>query len=105
MQVTTGQCLSVARLSRPIGCFPTQSYGRTDDGRAIYVRYRHGHLTVQVARDTVEHGVHGPETFAFDDGSGNGCVEDLDEWRNMLSPAMDLPAVFGAYDPRDNPEI
>jgi hypothetical protein len=43
--------LKVVELQRTCIACPSQWEGRTDDGRAVYVRYRWGHLSVRVGKD------------------------------------------------------
>ena len=95
--------LRVVRMCRPVGCFPMQSYGRTEDGRAVYCRYRHGVLSVQVARNGDEHGARGTVIYKHDDGSGDGCVSDCARWRWMIAAVLDLPDELMDYDERDDP--
>ena len=87
-------------MSQPVGHMPTQSYGRTDDGRMIYCRCRHGELTIHVADDANGHALDGPEVYRAD---ATHWVETDEEWRAMLSPALDLPEQFTPYTADDDP--
>ena len=43
--------MRVTKLVMTCGACPSQWEGETDDGRFVYVRYRHGCLTVSVAKE------------------------------------------------------
>lgn len=44
----------VAEIEMTCSACPSQWEGKTDDGRAVYARYRHGFLTVQVGGTTLD---------------------------------------------------
>ncbi|WP_238364782.1 hypothetical protein [Mesobacterium pallidum] len=59
--------LDLASLSGG-GAYPAQFYGETHDGRAVYVRYRGGALSVQIAPEPGEDAVRGETVLDWDDG-------------------------------------
>lgn len=69
------------------GAFPTQFEGITADGEPVYIRYRHGSLSMNVGEpgETVnqmlERDWDGTEVFSRNDGTGNGMMslEELKE--------------------------
>lgn len=61
--------ITVKRIEQTCTACPSQWEGVTDDDRAIYIRYRWGWLSVDVA-PTIEEAVVGSEVFAAQVGDG-----------------------------------
>jgi len=48
------KALTIVALTQTCGMCPSQWEGTTDDGKAVYIRYRHGELSVGVGKDQRE---------------------------------------------------
>ncbi len=64
----------VVRLARDEGC-PTQFYGETGDGRRLYVRHRHGRVSVRLSENVQDNEYVAPayEVYRFAHGDEFGC--------------------------------
>jgi len=81
-----------------LGGFPTQLEGTTAKGEPVYVRYRHGELSMHVGNpgETVdqmlERDCDGTEVFSRDDGTGNGMI-DLQEIQKAIPEHLFVEAL------------
>lgn len=91
--------LGLATLTRTCLACPTQWEGTLDDGRAIYVRYRHGELSVGIGGDiddAVRNGMSDQALYAADIGDGLDGFMDEEELRAHLQGLLELPSDFAA---------
>jgi len=91
--------LELATLTRTCLACPSQWEGVLDDGRAIYVRYRHGELSVGIGGDiddAVRNGMSDQALYAADIGDGLDGFMDVEELKTRLHGLLKLPADFDA---------
>lgn len=91
--------LELATLTRTCLACPSQWEGTLDDGRAIYVRYRHGELSVGIGGDiddAVRNGMSDQALYAADIGDGLDGFMDVEELKTRLHGLLKLPADFAA---------
>jgi hypothetical protein len=92
-----------------IAC-PSQWEGGLEDGRAIYIRYRHGHLSVGVGDDideAVRNGKSDQTFFADDMNDALDGFMDFEELTAHLHGLLEFPAnlvVENERSPRPNPK-
>lgn len=70
--------VKVVALRQTCWACPSQWEGETDDGREVYVRYRYGHLTVQVGTETEPDAVMS-DNYIVDVEHGEGLDGFMDE--------------------------
>lgn len=73
--------------------------GNLDDGRAIYVRYRHGELSVGIGRDVddaVRNGLSDQALYTAHIGDGLDGFMDAEELKARLQGLLELPSDFTA---------
>lgn len=91
--------LELATLTRTCLACPSQWEGTLDDGRAVYVRYRHGELSVGIGEDiddAVGNGMSDQALYAADIGDGLDGFMDVEELKIRLHGLLKLPADFAA---------
>jgi hypothetical protein len=91
--------LELATLTRTCLACPSQWEGALDDGRAIYVRYRHGELSVGIGGDiddAVRNGMSDQALYAADIGDGLDGFMDVEELKAHLRGLLEFPADFAA---------
>ena len=73
--------ITVVSLQRTTFACPAQFEAITTDGDYVYIRYRHGNLSVRKSPTKLD----GPETVVYsgNDGTQNGCLE-LDDLKKTL---------------------
>ena len=89
--------MKVNKIIETCGACPSQWEGSLDDGRAIYIRYRHGYLSIRLSEeptDDIMKAVGGKEAFGTGYGDGwDGCMDlatvsklsgDLFDWSNVV---------------------
>lgn len=76
--------IRVTKLEMTCGACPSQWQGDTDDGRPIYVRYRWGHLRVEMD-DTDE------VVFEWSSGDNLDGVMDLDQLKELTAGVIEWP--------------
>ena len=81
--------IRVTELRQTCNMCPSQWEGRTDDGQYIYVRYRHGYLSVSVG-PTVDAAVCGSVVFEYDTEDGNGYMTES-ELRDLTKGVVEFP--------------
>jgi hypothetical protein len=90
---SAGQPKVVALRQTSVAC-PSQWEGTPEDGRAVYVRYRYGWLSVGVG-DDVDQAVHSGSTdralYAGCGGAGLDGVMDLEELKLHLHGVLAFP--------------
>ncbi len=94
-----GGPLELATLTRTCLACPSQWEGTLDDGRAIYVRYRHGELSVGIGGDiddAVRNGMSDQALYAADIGGDLDGFMDVEELKTRLHGLLKLPADFAA---------
>lgn len=92
-----GGPLELATLTRTCLACPSQWEGTLDDGRAIYVRYRHGALSVGIGEDiddAVRNGMSDQAFYAADIGDGLDGFMDAEELKTRLDGLLKLPTDF-----------
>ena len=71
--------MKVKKIVETCGACPSQWEGSLDDGRAIYIRYRHGYLSIRVSEEPTKDiymAVEGKEVFGTDyGGAWDGCLD------------------------------
>ena len=90
----SGRLKVIALRNTSIAC-PSQWEGTLEDGRAIYVRYRHGALSVGVGNDTDEAVRNSRSDHAvFEDYVGDGLdgFMDFEELKCHLHGLLEFPA-------------
>lgn len=84
----------VVALKKTSTACPSQWEGDLEDGRAIYARYRHGHLSVGVADyvdGAVRNGMSDEALFADYVGDGLDGFMDFEELRVQLHGLLEFP--------------
>jgi hypothetical protein len=100
----------VALKRTSIAC-PSQWEGDLEDGRAIYIRYRHGHLSVGTGNDideAVRNGKSDQALFADDMNDALDGFMDLEELAVNLHGLLEFPPdliVENEQPPRPSPGI
>jgi len=92
--------LELATLTRTCLACPSQWEGTLDDGRAIYVRYRHGELSVGIGEDiddAVRNGMSDQALYAADIGDGVDGFMDVEELKTRLHGLLKLPVDIAAW--------
>jgi hypothetical protein len=99
----------IALRKTSLAC-PSQWEGTLEDGRAIYVRYRHGALSVGVGQDiyeAVRSRRYGQALYADHVGDGLDGFMDFDELRTHLYGLVEFPTdlvVENEHEPEWDPE-
>ena len=78
----------VAHLTMTCSACPTQWEGETEEGVAIYIRYRYGSLTLDLDNETV---------FQASIGDGLDGIIEPAEIARQLSKHLDFSGVWGYY--------
>ena len=75
------QGMLIVELTQTCSAAPSQWDARLDDGRVVYIRYRHGELTVQIGPEyaSVMDVVGMEHWFQEDAGDKNGPIIDIEE--------------------------
>lgn len=71
----------IKELEKTCWACPSQWEGFLEDGRAIYIRYRWGYLSIRISKDEtneIQDAVCGEEIFGRQVGDGFGGVIELD---------------------------
>lgn len=76
--------IKVTKIIKITGCCPTQWEGVTDDGLPIYIRYRHGDISVRVDDEEIFYGDPHPEA------PGSGFMK-YPELKMLLGSIVELP--------------
>jgi hypothetical protein len=91
--------LELATLTRTSLACPSQWEGTLEDGRAIYVRYRHGELSVGIGRDiddAVRNGMSDQALYTADIGDRLDGFMNTEELTTRLHGLLKLPADIAA---------
>jgi len=97
-----GRLKVIALKSTSIAC-PSQWEGNLEDGRAIYVRYRHGALSIGVGGDigeAVRNSSSNHALFSEYVGDGLDGFMDLEELKRHLYALLEFPAELVVEDQR-----
>lgn len=78
----------ITRIVNTCPACPSQWEGITDDGRCIYIRYRHDSLRIGIGR-TQDEAVADDTTYTAHIGDGYGM--DYDELRSVAPEWLQLP--------------
>jgi hypothetical protein len=84
----------VISMERTCYACPSQWDGITDDNRKVYIRYRHGQLSVSIGEpgdEADDAGVNGECIYAGDNGEAFHGFLTYDELREALKDVLDLP--------------
>ena len=82
--------IRVTELRQTCEMCPSQWEGRTDDGRYVYIRYRHGSLTVDTGQ-TMDDAIRGAEpVFEHDTEDGNGYMSEV-TLRDLTRGVVEFP--------------
>ncbi len=88
---------TVLTLKKTCLACPSQWEGALDDGRAVYARFRHGHLSVGIG-ETVERAVDNAMSdqalYEGDIGDGLDGFMDFEELKAHLRGLIEFPAVL-----------
>ena len=86
--------LVIKRLAQTCGACPSQWEGWLDDGRAIYVRYRWGYLSICISSEPTEdiyEAVRGEEIFGERLGGGWEGVLEVEELIEATKNILKFP--------------
>jgi hypothetical protein len=93
---------TVLTLKRTCLACPSQWEGALDDGRAVYARFRHGHLSVGIG-ETVEGAVDNAMSdhalYEEEIGDGLDGFMDFEELKAHLRGLIEFPADLNVEDP------
>jgi hypothetical protein len=85
----------VESLRKTCTACPSQWEGALEDGRAVYARFRHGHLGVGVG-DDIEEAVDNSKSdralYRDEIGDGLGGFMDFEELKVLLRGRLEFPA-------------
>lgn len=85
----------VLTLKKTCLACPSQWEGTLEDGRAVYARFRHGHLGVGVgvnAKEAVGNAMSGRPLYEADIGDRFDGFMDFDELKVHLAGLLEFPA-------------
>ncbi len=89
--------MKVNKIVQTCGACPSQWEGSLDDGRAIYIRYRHGYLSIRLSEkptDDIYDAVGGEEVLGKGYGDGwDGCI-DLETVTELSGTLFDWSSVI-----------
>jgi hypothetical protein len=85
---------TVLTLKKTCLACPSQWEGALDDGRAVYARFRHGHLSVgtgQTVEEAVDNAMSDEALYEGDIGEGFDGFMDLGELKARLQGLLQFP--------------
>jgi hypothetical protein len=85
----------VLTLKKTCLACPSQREGALDDGRAVYARFRHGHLSVglgETVDEAVDNAMSDQALYEGDIGDGLDGFMDFDELKAHLHGLLEFPA-------------
>jgi hypothetical protein len=93
--------LQVETLTQTCTACPSQWEGRLVDGRPIYIRFRHGELSIRIGRPDggIESAINGPVWFEWEADNGLDGEISLDEVFKLSGLRGTGPS-FDAWSPR-----
>jgi hypothetical protein len=86
---------TVLTLKKTCLACPSQWEGVLDDGRAVYARFRHGHLSVgtgETVKGAVENAMSGEAVYDGEIGDGLDGFMDFEELKAHLRGLIEFPA-------------
>ncbi|GAJ20753.1 unnamed protein product [marine sediment metagenome] len=87
--------IKIIKLKRTCFACPAQWEGETSDKRAVYIRYRWGHLSIRLSEvgGTVSDAVGGREIYGEEIGDGFDGLMDFAELEKLTREVLDLSGV------------
>jgi hypothetical protein len=83
---------TVVALNKTCVACPSQWEGALDDGRAVYARFRHGHLSVgigETVEGAVDNAMSDPALYEGDIADGLDGFMDFDELKEHLRELLE----------------
>ena len=99
----------VLTLKKTCLACPSQWEGTLEDGRAVYARFRHGHLSVgigETVKEAVNSAMSDQALYAGDIGDGLDGYMDFEELKALLRRLLEFPTglvVENENPPRPDP--
>jgi hypothetical protein len=97
---------TVLTLKKTCLACPSQWEGALDDGRAVYARFRHGHLSVgigETADRAVDNAMSDQALYEGEIGDGLDGFMDFEELKAHLRGLIEFPADLNVED--ENPPL
>ena len=99
---------TVRTLKKTCLACPSQWEGALDDGRAVYARFRHGHLSVgigETVEGAVDNAMSDQAVYEGEIGDGLDGFMDLEELKAHLHGLIEFPADLADEFLREHPGL